>query len=802
MKEKMANKKMIKVVAASMMAVSVLSVSVLPQSSSANVLSQLSPTVKSEKAGTSMMAEPKLWSSMLPTVGEKVEENFDVSKGWEVEDYNSDLGIDIDKVFRQGMSNPDGTMNYATINFGNIGNANFIAKKTIKMKKNHEYKLNLNYGIRLSAGVVGSIDFNGTKKDVSVSGNPAYEETIVAKEDMDYVITMEFTTPMETTAYLMVGYNPQLGDGITESADVKPPTVIAPEANQNIVKGAGEPGSRIIVKDSSGIELGSGAVQANKSFSIETSRDLIFGEFLSVTQVDATGFESQPTVVKVVDTIGPEIDSVDSVEAGQNLVEGQTEARAVVRVYEEDGTTLLGTSDAADTTGHFTVKLVRDAVYQEKLVLSVTDSAGNLGSSMTTEVVDTTAPNKPTIAPITDNDTILTGTAEADSTITVKVGHQLFTGTADSLGDYTIDLAQTFPGGTIIDVTATDIAGNISESESVVVKLTKPTAVPVVNPLTDQESILTGTTEPGATVEAHINKDIYKTTATASGTFEIQLNHKYIGGTDIVVTATGISGVISAEYQGKVLDQTAPDKPEVNEITDNDAVITGTAEPDSVIDIYTEVSPQVNAHYQGVANDKGDFSVAIDKLPVNTKVGVFATDSYGNISERTNVVVVSSTSVSVTINKITSQQTVLTGSTLRGNAQVEVLIGSRLYQDMSDDKGNYSIKLDHAYVAGTEITVTATEGTNTDTKSIKVSPRKVSITSAFAGSATISGVADPLAEVHIAINDQPMSAPVTSDANGNYSVTLAKPLALGDKITSYQVLNGETSESQDRKSVV
>lgn len=84
-------------------------------------------------------------------------------------------------------------------------------------------------------------------------------------------------------------------------------------------------------------------------------------------------------------------------------------------------------------------------------------------------VDDNTPPSSPTINTVTSNDTILAGTAEPGSTVTIKAG-AITIGTAVTAGNGTFTV--TIPAqviGTILSATATDAAGNVSVATMITV---------------------------------------------------------------------------------------------------------------------------------------------------------------------------------------------------------------------------------------------------------------------------------------------------------------------------------------------
>ncbi|WP_102348286.1 CFI-box-CTERM domain-containing protein [Bacillus sp. Marseille-P3661] len=99
---------------------------------------------------------------------------------------------------------------------------------------------------------------------------------------------------------------------------------------------------------------------------------------------------------------------------------------------------------------------------------------------------DTTPPSPPTVNPVDSDDTVVTGTAEAGSTVKVSVnGTIIGTGAATSAQSYSVSIpAQN--AGTELAVTATDAANNASQPTMIVVSDATPevtytiTVVPVV----------------------------------------------------------------------------------------------------------------------------------------------------------------------------------------------------------------------------------------------------------------------------------------------------------------------------------
>lgn len=190
-----------------------------------------------------------------------------------------------------------------------------------------------------------------------------------------------------------------------------------------------------------------------------------------------------------------------------------------------------------------------------------------------------------------------------------------------------VGLSGTFADGTRIRVRDT--------KELVGTDTSKP-EVPVVNSVTDQHTVISGTAEANAVVTAKVDGQVIGTTnADTEGNFTIKVA-KQKAGTKILVTATDTAGNISENAEVTVTDVTAPEAPIVNAVNDNDILISGTAESGSV------VSAKVNGEVIGkaIANTESNFTINIAKQALGVTILVSATDASYNESNNTQVTVV------------------------------------------------------------------------------------------------------------------------------------------------------------------
>lgn len=725
---------------------------------------------------------------------------FDVSQKWQVLDYQSDLNIPLGDIAEEGGSREGTGVKYATLNFSNIGNSHFKAQRVLKLKAGNTYKMKLLYGLRAYGKATGSISFNGQVFDAQAS-DAVFEETVVATEDQDYIITGEFNSPKNTGIFLMVGYDSEDADGgITEEATVEAPSVNVPEAGTTAITGKATTGNKVVAKDSKGEVIGE-ANAADGKYAIETTRALNYQEEVSVVQIDSMGNESKATTVIVDDTIAPEKPLAEDVQLTDRLAKGTAEKGSTVKIQAEDGT-LLGEGQASKNDGAFSIELADTIKMGDVLSVTATNQAGNVSDSTSVKVVDTIAPQAPEVNSITDQETQLTGNAmKPNSEVIAQINDQYFTATADETGEFSIDLGKTFEAGTLIAVHTKDIAGNESPVTTVMVTSNKVTASPVVNPVGDSDLEVTGLSEKNASIVVSIAGATYKGKADEAGKFTIKMNTTYPKGTIGDAKANGISGKESKPTSFTIVDNTPPEIPTVNMILDTDSKLTGSTEANAAINAYFTTVDGEKSHYQVDADNQGNFDIDLEQtFKANTKVEVTATDQSANTSQTATKKVMNSAELDVSLDSLTSQDEEVTGETTRPNSKYTFKIKNRVFEGQSDENGKFTIYLPSTYEVGTKYTYSAKDIDNeTEVHDGIVIPRNATIKGASKKSTRIFGLGDPSADVVVTITNAAGAVTkyeVKSDAEGNYETNLNTELALGDLIEVTQTkfdVEGNTS---------
>ncbi|RIL47578.1 Ig-like domain-containing protein [Staphylococcus equorum] len=172
--------------------------------------------------------------------------------------------------------------------------------------------------------------------------------------------------------------------------------------------------------------------------------------------------------MKVKDTTAPAAPTVNEVTSESTQVTGTGEPGSTIIVKFPDGSVIIGT---VDNQGNYVIDLPVDKKLDgnEELVITSTDSSGNVSRETKVTVKDATAP---TVNKVTSGDTKVTGTGEPGSTIIVKFPNgTIVTGRADNQGNYVINIPSIIDlnTGDTIQVSSIDKSGNMSGTTTIIV---------------------------------------------------------------------------------------------------------------------------------------------------------------------------------------------------------------------------------------------------------------------------------------------------------------------------------------------
>jgi Tfp pilus assembly protein PilP len=402
-----------------------------------------------------------------------------------------------------------------------------------------------------------------------------------------------------------------------------------------VLSGSGaEAGSVVKIYDN-GTLLGETTANANGTWSFTPTADLAEGEHIfTVTATDKAGNEGissaswtinvdttapdVPTIAKVVNAAGDELALDVVTNERRPTLSGEAEKGSTVTVY--DNGRMIGTVTAA-ADGTWSLELSHNLTQGEhKFTVKATDAAGNetAGTDPFTLTVDTIAPNRPEISSITDAVGDITGTlapnamtddarptlsgkAEAGSRVTIyDQGEEIGFVMADANGLWTYVPDSDLSEGThSFTVTATDIAGNVSTT-SKAFTITVDTIAPEAPEFTigyDAVGPIVGDFASGAIIndnrpklsgsgaEANAQVKIYQDgalVATVRADVTGQWSWKSAtalndGSYEFTATVTDTAGNVSQTSSAfsVTIDTVAPEKPVIDNITDDVAPVEG-----------------------------------------------------------------------------------------------------------------------------------------------------------------------------------------------------------------------------------
>ncbi|MEK1831879.1 Ig-like domain-containing protein [Priestia megaterium] len=243
-----------------------------------------------------------------------------------------------------------------------------------------------------------------------------------------------------------------------------------------------------------------------------------------------------------------------------------------------------------------------------------------------------TIPDPAQVDPIKAGDNKLSGTAEPNSTIYVKVWpNTIATGKADAAGNFSFDVPEQ-QAGTMLHVLVKGQGGYSTYTKIYVQSDTAPEAAKV-NELNEGDTNLTGTAEPNSTIYVKVWPDTIATGKTDNaGNFSITIP-KQPAGRQLHVLVKGQGGYSKYTKLFVKTDQ-APEAAKVNVISSQDTKITGSAEPNSTI--YVKVWPDIIA--TGKTDNAGNFSITVPKQKSGTLLHVLV-KGQGGYSTYTKVTV-------------------------------------------------------------------------------------------------------------------------------------------------------------------
>ncbi|MCO2607752.1 BapA prefix-like domain-containing protein [Pseudomonas aeruginosa] len=640
--------------------------------------------------------------------------------------------------------------------------------------------VNLSNGSSLS----GTAEPGSTVILTDGNGNPIAEVTADGSGNWTYTPS----TPIANGTVVNVVAQDAAGNSsppatVTIDSSAPPAPVINP-SNGVVISGTAEAGTTVTLTDAGGNPIGQVTADGSGNWSFTPGTPLANGTVIVATATDPTG-NTGPQAATTVDAVAPPAPVIDP--SNGTTISGTAEAGAKVILTDGNGNP-IGES-TADGSGNWTFTPATPLANGTVINAVAQDPAGNTGPQGST-TVDAVAPNTPVVNP--SNGNLLNGTAEPGSTVTLTDGNGNPIGqtTADGSGNWSFTPGSQLPNGTVVNVTASDAAGNTSAPATTTVDSSLP-SIPQVDP--SNGSVISGTADAGNTIiitDGNGNP-IGQVTADGSGNWSFTPGIPLPDGTVVNVVARSPSNVDSAPAVITV-DGVAPAAPVID--PSNGTEISGTAEAGATV-ILTDGGG--NPIGQATADGSGNWTFTPGTPLANgTVINAVAQDPAGNTSGPASVTVDAIAPPAPVINP--SNGVVISGT---AEAGATVILtdgnGNPIGQVTADGSGNWSFTPGTPLANGSVINALAQDAAGNTSGPASTTVDSVAPATPVldpSNGTVISGTAEAGATVILTDGGGNPIGQATADGSGNWSFTPGTPLTNGTVINAVaQDAAGNTS---------
>ena len=640
--------------------------------------------------------------------------------------------------------------------------------------------VNLSNGSSLS----GTAEPGSTVILTDGNGNPIAEVTADGSGNWTYTPS----TPIANGTVVNVVAEDAAGNSsppatVTVDSSAPPAPVINP-SNGVVISGTAEAGATVTLTDAGGNPIGQVTADGSGNWSFTPGTPLANGTVIVATATDPTG-NTGPQAATTVDAVAPPAPVIDP--SNGVVISGTAEAGAKVILTDGNGNPIGETT--ADGSGNWTFTPATPLANGTVVNAVAQDPAGNTGPQGST-TVDAVAPNTPVVNP--SNGNLLNGTAEPGSTVTLTDGNGNPIGqtTADGSGNWSFTPGSQLPNGTVVNVTASDAAGNTSLPATTTVDSSLP-SIPQVDP--SNGSVISGTADAGNTIiitDGNGNP-IGQVTADGSGNWSFTPGIPLPDGTVVNVVARSPSNVDSAPAVITV-DGVAPAAPVID--PSNGTEISGTAEAGATV-ILTDGGG--NPIGQATADGSGNWTFTPSTPLANgTVINAVAQDPAGNTSGPASVTVDAIAPPAPVINP--SNGVVISGT---AEAGATVILtdgnGNPIGQVTADGSGNWSFTPGTPLANGSVINALAQDAAGNTSGPASTTVDSVAPATPVldpSNGTVISGTAEAGATVILTDGGGNPIGQATADGSGNWSFTPGTPLTNGTVINAVaQDAAGNTS---------
>ncbi|MBM7662543.1 hypothetical protein JOC85_003350 [Bacillus mesophilus] len=536
-------------------------------------------------------------------------------------------------------------------------------------------------------------------------------------------------------------------------------------------------GYSIVIPLSENDEIKSGQT---KTFYTELPSDLPLGTNDLKWQMYhvGTGYFGEPRTMSasVADSKGPTITNL-SPSSGQQ-VQGIVQLKGTISDYQNTSYKIgygLGTSPtswiivsegayASELLGNWNTSNLDNGYYT--LRLEAIDGSQNTTISEVDVYVANPIP-APVVDEVNDQSTTVNGTGKPNTEMVIYKNDQVIGhGFVKVDGTFSVSIP-TQPAGATLKVVS--FGGTVFSTAVVkTVKDVTPPSIPTVNAVNNKSSLISGKTEPNATVSVRFPAKTYTVKADTAGYFKLVIPIQNTG-TAIYVKAMDSANLQSVEKK-IIVARIAPNIPTVATIYNTQSQVTGKTEA------YATVSVKIGTlTYSSKANQYGNFVVKIPVQNSGTSVGVTSKDSKGAESSPKVIKVLRIAPNMPVVNTVNNKAAVITGKTEK-YAYITVKIGTKIYNVRADIYGNYKVIIP-IQNSGVSISVVAKDslGKMSVARAVKVTrvaPNIPTVNAVRYYSTSITGKTERYAVVSAKIGTRVYSA--KANYYGNFKIIIPK----------------------------
>ncbi|WP_338746111.1 BapA/Bap/LapF family large adhesin [Pseudomonas putida] len=582
------------------------------------------------------------------------------------------------------------------------------------------------------------------------------------------------------------------------------PDTTPPAAVSNIVvgtagltlSGRGEAGATVEVRDVNGTVIGTGTVTANGTFLLDLDPAALPGERLSLVQTDASGNASEALTFDVPLVPTPASPSDLVVAADGTSVSGSAPVGSRVEVHDANGA-VVG-SIVVGAEGTFTVVL--NPAQANGQLLDVVAIDNNGASSLPVQVTapDITAPAAPSELAVSANGSVVTGRAEAGSTVRVLAADGttvLGSVVVGAGGTFSIGLTPPQVAGEQLQVTATDTAGNASTAGTVTAPIidnggdTTPPAPATQLVISVDGRTVSGRGEAGTTVEVRNDQGqvLVSGTVQPDGSFNVQLPTPVVDGSSLQVTLTDAAGNVSTPSPLTAPDQVAPQQPADLVLSNGDSLV-GTAEGGARVEVKDASGNLIGS---AIAGPDGSFSLTLDPPQANGEtLSITVTDAAGNTSVPLSYVAPDITAPTIVTDVVAGDGSLAVSGRGEPGATVEVrdTQGVVLGSGIVAPNGTFVVDLEAPLAAGENIVLVQTDAAGNTSAGVSVTVADTPLPESPSGvvvagdGSSVSGTAPAGTQVQVRDAQGNVLGSVEAGQDGSFTIGLSPAQANGETL--------------------